>query len=131
MASTPEQAVRDAIKTAGSERLLKFRDTVHLPFHQVGMPPNMPAIYLNEQDVPEYRDADWERSNPEWVGSKVKLNNMSKIIGDDKKVAFLIEAARYNADGSLMQTFNAIFTVESRSDDWRLISRNPFNITTT
>ena len=131
MASTPEQAVRDAIRTAGSERLLKFRDAVHLPFHQVGMPPNMPAIYLNEQDVPEYRDADWERSKPEWVGSKVKLNNMSKIIGDEKKVAFLIEAARYNADGSLMQTFNAIFTVESRSDDWRLISRNPFNITTT
>lgn len=131
MASTPEQAVRDAIRTAGSERLLKFRDAVHLPFHQVGMPPNMPAIYLNEQDVPEYRDADWERSNPEWVGSKVKLNNMNKIIGNDKKVAFLIEAARYNADGSLMQTFNAIFTVENRSGDWRLISRNPFNIKTT
>jgi hypothetical protein len=131
MASTPEQAVRDAIRTAGSERLLKFRDAVHLPFHQVGMQPNMPAIYLNEQDVPEYRDADWETSKPEWVGSKVKLNNMNKIIGNDKKVAFLIEAARYNADGSLMQTFNAIFTVENRSGDWRLISRNPFNIKTT
>jgi len=89
MASTPEQAVRDAIKTAGSERLLKFRDTVHLPFHQVGMPPNMPAIYLNEQDVPEYRDADWERSKPEWVGSKVKLNNMNKIIGTTRKLRFL------------------------------------------
>lgn len=131
MASTPEQAVKDAIKTAGSERQFKFRDTIHLPFHQIGMPPNMPAVYLNEQDVPEYRDADWETSKPEWVGSKVELNDMNKIIGDKKKVAFLIEAARYNADGSLMQTFNAIFTVESRSGDWRLISRNPFNIRTT
>ena len=62
------------------------------------------------------------------MGSKVKLRDMNKIIEDDKKVAFLIEAARYNADGSLMQTFNAIFTVESRNGDWRLISRNPFNI---
>ena len=53
---------------------------------------------------------------------------MTKIIEDDKKVAFLIYAARYNADGSLMQTFNAIFTVEDRNGDWRLISRNPFNI---
>ena len=102
MALTPEQAVKDAIKTAGSEKQLKFRDTIHLPFHQVGMPSNMPVIYLNEQDVPEYRDADWETSRPEWVGSKVKLRDMNKIIEDDKKVAFLIEAARYNADGSLM-----------------------------
>ena len=38
MALTPEQAVKDAIKTAGSEKQLKFRDTIHLPFHQVGMP---------------------------------------------------------------------------------------------
>lgn len=62
------------------------------------------------------------------VGSKVELKEMTKIIEDDKKVAFLIYAARYNADGSLMQTFNAIFTVEDRNGDWRLISRNPFNI---
>ena len=37
MAETPEQAVKDAVKTAGSERELRFRDTIHLPFHQVGM----------------------------------------------------------------------------------------------
>ena len=88
----------------------------------------MPSIYLDEKDVPEYRDKDWSVSKPEWVGSKVKLRNMTKIIEDDKKAAFLIDAARYNADGSLMQTFNAIFTVENRNGDWRLISRNPFNI---
>ena len=128
MASTPEQAVKDAIKTAGSERHLKFRDTIHLPFHQVGMPTNMPEIYLNETDVPEYRDEDWKTNKPEWVGSKVKLNDMNRIVGDEKKIAFLIEAARYNVDGDLMQTFNAIFTVENRCGDWRLISRNPFNV---
>ena len=128
MAENPEQAVLDAIKTAGSERELRFRDTIHLPFHQVGMPSNMPSIYLDEKDVPEYRDEDWQITKPEWVGSKVELKEMTKIIEDDKKVAFLIYAARYNADGSLMQTFNAIFTEEDRNGDWRLISRNPFNI---
>ena len=128
MAETPEQAVKDAVKTAGSERELRFRDTIHLPFHQVGMSSNMPSIYLDEKDVPEYRDKDWAVSKPDWVGSKVKLRKMAKIIEDDKKAAFLIDAARYNANGSLMQTFNAIFTVENRNGDWRLISRNPFNI---
>ena len=128
MAETPEQAVKDAVKTAGSERELRFRDTIHLPFHQIGMSSNMPFIYLDEKDVPEYRDKDWAVSKPDWVGSKVILNKMTKIIEDDKKAAFLIDAARYNADGSLMQTFNAIFTVENRNGDWRLISRNPFNI---
>ena len=128
MAETPEQAVKDAVKTAGSERELRFRDTIHLPFHQVGMSPIMPSIYLDEKDVPEYRDKDWAVNKPDWVGSKVKLRKMTKIIEDNKKAAFLIDAARYNADGSLMQTFNAIFTVENRNGDWRLISRNPFNI---
>ena len=74
MAENPEQAVLDAIKTAGSERELRFRDTIHLPFHQVGMPSNMPSIYLDEKDVPEYRDKDWAVTKPEWVGSKVILN---------------------------------------------------------
>ena len=128
MADTPEQAVQDAVKTAGSERELRFRDTIHLPFHQIGMSSNMPSIYLDEKDVPEYRDKDWAVNKPDWVGSKVKLRKMTKIIEDNKKAAFLIDAARYNADGSLMQTFNAIFTVENRNGDWRLISRNPFNI---
>ena len=128
MATTPQQAVKDAIKTAGSERELKFRDAIHLPFHQVGMPENLPAIYLREADVPEYRDSDWETSKPEWVGSTVKLLSMEKIICDTKKVAFLIEACRYKADGTVLQTFNAIFTVASIKGDWRLISRNPFNV---
>ena len=128
MASTPERAVKDAIKTAGSERELKFRDTIHLPFHQVGMPENLPAIYLTETEVPEYRDADWETSKPEWVGSKVELLTMERIVEDENKVAFLIEASRYKADKTLLQTFNAIFTVANINGDWRLISRNPFNI---
>ena len=53
---------------------------------------------------------------------------MEEIIGDTKKVAFLIEASRFKADGTLLQTFNAIFTVANKNGDWRLISRNPFNV---
>ena len=72
MAETPEQAVKDAVKTAGSERELRFRDTIHLPFHQVGMSSNMPSIYLDEKYVPEYRDQDWAVIKPAWVGRKDK-----------------------------------------------------------
>ena len=43
-------------------------------------------------------------------------------------MAFLIKAARYYADGRLMQTYDAIFTVVNRDGDWRLVSRNPFNV---
>ena len=43
MAATPQQAVKDAIKTAGSERDLKFRDAIHLPFYQIGMSENLPT----------------------------------------------------------------------------------------
>ena len=93
MAATPQQAVTDPIKTAGSERELKFRDAIHLPFHQVGMSENLPAIYLSETDVPEYRDSDWERSKPEWVGSTVKLLSMEEIIGNTKKSRFLLKLA--------------------------------------
>ena len=68
------------------------------------------------------------RSKPEWVGSKFELLSMEEIIGDTKKVAFLIEASRFKADGTLLQTFNAIFPVANKNGDWRLISRNPFNV---
>lgn len=128
MAATPEQALRDAIDASGSLKLKKFRDTIHLPLHQVGVGPDLPAIYASEADVPEYRSDGWEKTNPTWVGSTNELRDFKVIVGDQRKVAFLIKAARFYADGSLMQTYDAIFTVENRGGDWRLISRNPFNI---
>ncbi len=45
-------AVKDEIKTAGSERELKLWDAIHLPFHQVGMSENLHVTYLSEADVP-------------------------------------------------------------------------------
>lgn len=128
MAETPEAALQDAIDASGSLKLKKFRETIHLPLHQVGVGPALPPIYLEEADVPEYRSDGWEETNPEWVGSTNALLSHKVVVRDENKVAFLIEAARYKADGSLMQTYDAIFTVARDGDDWRLISRNPFNI---
>ena len=128
MAATPEEALRNAINASGSLKLKKFRDTIHLPMHQVGVGPALPPIYLNEEDVPEYRSDGWKDTNPEWVGSTNELRSYDVIIRDENKVAFLIKAARYYADGRLMQTYDAIFTVANQNGDWRLISRNPFNV---
>ena len=128
MAAPPEEALRDAIDASGSLKLKKFRDTIHLPLHQVEVGPALPPIYLSDADVPEYRSDGWEETNPEWVGSTNKLLAHEVIIRDENKVAFLTKAARYYADGKLMQTYDAIFTVVNRGGDWRLVSRNPFNV---
>ena len=58
------------------------------------------------------------------IGStpSVTLDTYREVVQDENKAAFLIEASRYAPDGSLMQTFEAIFTVEKRDGDWRLIS---------
>ena len=88
----------------------------------------LPAVYLAEEDVPEYRSDGWEVSNPEWVGSTNELRSHEIVVRDENKVAFLIQAARYFADGRLMQTYDAIFTVANQDGDWRLIGRNPFNV---
>ena len=128
MAATPEEALRDAIDASGSLKLKKFRDTIHLPLHQVGLGPIQPEIYETEEDVPEYRSDGWEETNPEWVGSTNELRSFEVVVQDENKVAYLIKAARFHKDGTLMQTYDAIFTVANRNGDWRLISRNPFNI---
>ena len=47
---------------------------------------------------------------------------------DKNKVDYLIKTARFQTVGTLMQTFDAIFTIGKRDGDWRSISCNPFNI---
>jgi hypothetical protein len=128
MATTPEAAVQDAIDSSGSLEVKTFRETIHLPLHQVGVGPALSPIYLEEADVPEYRSDGWEETNPEWVGSTNELRTYNLIIADENKAAYLIKAARFCADGRLMQTYDAIFTVANQNGDWRLISRNPFNV---
>ena len=129
MARSPEEAVHDAVEAIGSTRRKKYRETVHLPIHQIDAAENPFSCLLEEDDVPEYFSDIFEESRPEWIGSTCRLDAFEVLIRDYDKVAFLVQAARLNADGSVMQTFEAIFTVAKRGEDWRLISRNPFNVT--
>jgi hypothetical protein len=64
MATAPEGPLHGAINAAGSLKLKTFRDTMHLPMHQVCMPEGFPPIYLTEEDVPEHRDEGWKETNP-------------------------------------------------------------------
>ena len=102
MRTTPEEALHDAINAAGSLKLKKFRDTMHLPMHQVGMPEGFPPIYLTEEDVPEHRDEGWKETNPEWVGSSVKIISHQIIVRSESKVAFLIKAECYYSNRELI-----------------------------
>lgn len=132
MALTPEDALYDAIDSAGSEAKKKYRDIIHLPFFFVN------PIWQNEsfQDgyaiteedqVPEYRSNEFSMRSPSFIGSTVKLNSFEVIVRDLRKVAFLVHASRWNKDGSLQRHFKAIITVMQKNDDWRMISRNPFS----
>ena len=130
MAKTAEQALEEAVPAIGADRRKRYRDLVHLPVHQIGakFEGTFAPIIRSEAEVPEFVDDGWAETRPDWVGSTVELDGYKEVVRDETKAAFLIEASRYSADGALMQTFEAIFTVESREGDWRLISRNPFNV---
>jgi hypothetical protein len=43
-------------------------------------------------------------------------------------VAYLLKASRLDQDGLVMSTFEGIFTLGKMEQDWRLISRNIFNV---
>jgi|TARA_B110001454_G_scaffold210420_1_gene224921 hypothetical protein len=128
MAATPEDALKDAVEAIGDSKIRKYRDTIHPPVHQIVVS-DLSDRRFDESNIPEYMSDVWEQYLPDWVGSTCTLNSSEIVIQDSLKIAYLIKASRLFADGSLMQTFDAIFTVGNKDGDWRLISRNPFNIT--
>ena len=128
MAATPEDALKDAVEAIGDSKIRKYRDTIHPPVHQIVVS-DLSDRRFDESNIPEYMSDVWEQYLPDWVGSTCTLNSFEIVIQDSLKIAYLIKASRLFADGSLMQTFDAIFTVGNKDGDWRLISRNPFNIT--
>ena len=130
MAKTAEQASQAAVPAIGTDRSQKYRDIIHLPMHQIGakFEGTFAPFISTEAEVTEFVDDHWDETRPDWVGSSVTLDTCRELVQDEIKAAFLIEASRYAPDGSLMQTFEAILTVEKRDGDWRLISRNPFNV---
>ena len=128
MAATPEQALRESVEAIGTSRKKKYKDTIHPPVHQI-IVSDLEDRRFDESNIPEYMSDVWEEYLPDWVGSTCALDSFEIIIQDPHKVAYLIKVSRLFPDGSLMQTFDAIFTVGNKGGDWRLISRNPFNIT--
>ncbi|MED6309066.1 MAG: hypothetical protein VX624_04105 [Pseudomonadota bacterium] len=130
MAKTAEQALEAAVPAIGADCSKKYRDIIHLPMHQIGAKfAGTSAPFIStEAEVPEFVDDHWDETRPDWVGSSVTLDTYREVVRDENKAAFPIEASRYAPDGSLMQTFEVILTVEKRDGDWRLISRNPFNV---
>ena len=128
MAATPEEALKDAVEAIGTSKRRKYRDTIHPPVHQIVLS-DLKDRRFDESNIPEYMSDVWEQYLPDWVGSTCRLDSFEIVTQDSLKIAYLIKVSRLFADGSLMQTFDAIFTVGNKEGDWRLISRNPFNIT--
>jgi hypothetical protein len=128
MAATAEEALRDAVEAIGASKRKKYRDTIHPPVHQIVVS-DFSDRRFDESNIPEYMSDVWYQYLPDWVGSTCTMNSFEIVIQDSLKIAYLINASRPFTDGSLMQTFDAIFTVGNKDGDWRLVSRNPFNIT--
>ena len=82
------------------------------------------AQWNRPEDVPEYM----QMPDPSWAGTYCELDALEPIFASDTKIAYKIEVTRFHADGSVMQTFEAIYTVMKKDGDWRVVQRNPINI---
>ena len=127
MASTPILALHDSIDALGTTSK-KYRDTLHLPMHHVSVGITPISFYKIETDVPDYFADFYHTIRPEWIGSTCRLDSYSEIISDEEKIGYLVKASRIDKDGVSMSTFEGIFTMGNIEGDWRLISRNIFNV---
>ena len=124
MAKTPEEALALHVRAIGDNRVVRMADTIHLPFQHHSTDGKVVFQYDTPDDVPEYMEV-W---NPGWAGSSCELLESSVILASDVKAAYRVLARRFNADGTPMQDFEAIYTLLIKDGDWRVISRNPINI---
>jgi len=127
MASNPEEALKDSVEALGTTSKL-YRETLHLPMHHISVGITPIAFYVDEENVPKYFADFYSEIRPEWIGSTCTLESYSEVVKDDEKVAYLLKASRLDKDGSIMSTFEGIFTLGKIEQDWRLISRNIFNV---
>ena len=127
MASNPILALQDSIEALGTTSK-KYRDTMHLPMHHIAVGITPISFYATEADVPTYFADFYHTIRPEWIGSTCRLDSYSEIISDEEKVGYLVKASRLDGNGSTMSTFEGIFTMGNIEGDWRLISRNIFNV---
>ena len=124
MASTPKDAIVEHIKAIGDRQERKLAETIHLPFQHYE--PNAVRVFQwnSPEEVPEYI----RMPHPSWAGTYCELDSIEPIFASDIKIAYKIEVTRLHADGSVMQTFEAVYTVLNRDGDWRVVQRNPINI---
>lgn len=130
MAETPEQALVEMFEAISDRQRMRVRDAVHLPFVHFGWHPSWSRVaggpvrlWAAEEDVPEYQQF------PEaWAGSYCTLDHHELVIGNEEKRAYQVAGTRYRPDGSVLQTFEAIYTVVNVDGDWRVGLRNPVNI---
>ena len=127
MASNPILALQDSIEALGTTSK-NYRDTLHLPMHHISVGITPISFYETEADVPNYFADFYHTIRPEWIGSTCQLDSYSEIISDEEKVGYLVKASRLDENGSTMSTFEGIFTMGNIEGDWRLISRNIFNV---
>ena len=50
MAKTHKQALIDAVESIGTTKRIKYRDTIHLPVHQVSVGETRIAIYMDDEE---------------------------------------------------------------------------------
>ncbi len=124
MARTPEEAITSHIMAIGDRQEIKLAETIHLPFQHYH--PNAERVFQwnRPEEVPEYM----QMPDPSWAGTDCELDALEPIFASETKNAYKIEVTRFHADGSVMQTFEAIYTVMKKDGDWRVVQRNPINI---
>ena len=124
MGKTPDEALALHVKAVGDNREVRMADTIHLPFQHHASDGKVVFQYNTPADVPEYMEV-W---NPSWSGSSCKLIESNLLIASEVKAAYRVLARRFNADGTPLQDFEAIYTVLVRDGDWRVVSRNAINV---
>ena len=78
MAATAEEALRDAVEAIGASKRKKYRDTIHLPVHQIVVS-CLSDRRFDESNIPEYMSDVWEQYLPDWVGSTCMLNSFEIV----------------------------------------------------
>ena len=123
MASTPEGALSDHFKAIGDRKEIRLADALHLPFQQYGWGVENTFQWSDPGEVPEYATL-----RDRYAGSYCELNSFDLIGGNDTKQAYKVSGTLFNSDGSVMQTFKAIYTLLDKDGDWRVVQRNPLNV---
>ena len=101
---------------------------MHLPFQFTGASMGSRGMSSEQRNTDEdVPDAPFP-AELGWQDTRVELDEFKVILSSDDKVADKIKCTRYRPDRSKVTTLDAIFTSVKIGEDWRCVSRSPFNI---